>query len=887
VPDQRVDSSAAKIQPPPSPPGFIERAQLIGSADAINPPRVCLVSAPAGWGKTVLLSEWYSRCRAAGAVAWVSLDRFDNPDSFWRDLLSALRGASPDLKSALRALRFPSEAASSGFVASLISALESCPGPLTLIVDDVHVLTKRSVFDGIEQLVTRGPDQLRLVLSARSDPPFPISQWRMAGVLRELRTEQLRLSSEEAASLVVEAGLELPRSAVDTLLARTEGWVGGMRLACMSLRMAGDPVGAMANMARYQTATSAYLVEQVLSGLPDTERQFLRDTSIAEELPVELASALTGRLDAGALLARLVASIGFISPMSGRPDVFRYHQLLAETLRAELDLDPDPGHRSALHKSALGWLERNGDLVQAVRMAQSEEDWSSAERLLLRCAPALSVRGEASTVRSLVDRFPLDVVLSRPRLAMTAASSYAIDGQLHHLRRFAAAAVAGAHALEPAEARRAHRIGTMVDAIFHRVEGDFERMLAIMEKVARSFGGARSPASPAEEYRRATMLSNLGTAHLWLGHQDRAQEALGHGVEYARACGADQPLLNCLSLLAWWELMAGRLAAAARQAELATEFASERGWSAAYQSAGGWAAMAAIRLERGQFAEVERALAQAEVASASFEEAAISTVVATVRARLLLATGRPDHAWSILDKHRRNPRFAAHSPVLRDIVSWTEAEIASATNRWSEMQLALDRAEAGAAIRSLFAARQCLTAGNAQGAVRHLRSAQSEIPLGRQLGVRIRINICYAAAAREAGQRETARRQLNIALTTAQDEGHVMPFHELGERCRALLSDTGIVPDRHCGLAGTILASFPQLDSTPIPEAVGLRSEPLTRRELDVLGYLPSRLSFVEIAETLGISLNTVKVHQRSIYRKLHATKRNDAVTRAQARQLI
>jgi ATP/maltotriose-dependent transcriptional regulator MalT len=305
-----------------------------------------------------------------------------------------------------------------------------------------------------------------------------------------LRTAQLRLTPADSAALLARAGIELSAANAATLVGRTEGWIGGLHLAARSLAGAIDPERVAADIVGYDA--------------------------------------------------------GITDRVAGHPSTYRLHLLLAETLRAELARDA--AHRSRLIARAVQWLADHERLVDAVQTAQLDRAWARAESLLIQCAPMLTVRGHSSIVRSLINRFPIDVVLSRPELSATAVSSNVFDGDLTNLHTLTRAAVAGAAALQPERARRIYYIEAMAEAVTNRIDGDFEHMLGAMTRVEEIIGLSDRPGTLADDARRATMSSNFGTALLWLGQTDEARVSLERGARQARDCGAEQPLLNCMSL---------------------------------------------------------------------------------------------------------------------------------------------------------------------------------------------------------------------------------------------------------------------------------------------------------------------------------------------------
>ena len=307
-----------------------------------------LVSAPAGFGKTTVLTEWLAEWLAAApagerSVAWLSLDERDNdPALFWRYLVAAFDTAAPGVgSSALTLLQSPRPAADA-VLAALLNDLGAIANDVVLVLDDFHVIGDREVQDGMAFLLEHLPPQIQLVIAGRADPALPLARLRGRGELLEVRAAELRFTAEEAATYLNDAmGLALTARDVAALEERTEGWIAALQLAALSMQGRDDVAGFIAGFAGDDRYIVDYLVEEVLQRQPDSVRTFLLQTSILSRLTGPLCDAVTGQDGGRAMLEALDRGNLFLVPLDDRRRWYRYHHLFADVLQAHL-LDEQP-----------------------------------------------------------------------------------------------------------------------------------------------------------------------------------------------------------------------------------------------------------------------------------------------------------------------------------------------------------------------------------------------------------------------------------------------------------------------------------------------------------------------------------------------------------------
>src|SRR5438132_4888776 len=421
---------ATKLHVPRPQPGFVRRRRLLQAlGEGLARGRV-LVCAPAGFGKTALLADW---ARGGGRlVAWLSLDSGDSdPARFWRYAVAALDRARPGLAARVG----PLLPRSFELVTALINDLATDPGPdeVLLVLDDYHLVDSGPVHESVAFLLENLPPGLRVVVSARADPPLPLARLRARGQLAELRAADLRFTSEEAAALLGEAaGPGLPGTAVTALVARTEGWAAGLQLAGLSLRGHADAAGFAAAFTGSHRFVLDYLADEVLVGQPGPVRAFLLETSVLERLSGELGDAVTGRPGSQAMLAGIERAGLFLAPLDEVRGWWSYHHLFADLLRARLQAE-QPGRVQALHRAAAAWCDEHDLADDAVRHALTAGDAAWAARLVERHVEELLGRSEGATLRRWLSALPAGAVRMRPRLCLARAYGAAQGFQLEAL----------------------------------------------------------------------------------------------------------------------------------------------------------------------------------------------------------------------------------------------------------------------------------------------------------------------------------------------------------------------------------------------------------------------------------------------------------------------
>jgi LuxR family maltose regulon positive regulatory protein len=875
---------AAKLTPPRS---SLPRQRLFDLLQAGTRQLLTLVSAPAGGGKTTLLASWSSTRQPPAPVAWLSLDSGDNDAArFWTYVLAALcrSGAVPG-DSALRTLA-PSAGRDEGFLSALVGGLAALPSPVVLVLDDLHDLTEAAVFEGLELLLRHAPSQLRLVLATRADPPLPLQRLLVSGQLLQLRAADLAFTVAEVAELLG-TGDDQPRLSDDDLAllqARTEGWAAGLRLAAMSLEGQPNPHRFVTELAGDDKSIADYLTGEVLDRQPDDLRSFLLQTSIVDELDGDLADTLTGGHGGESMLLRLERSNGFVVAVGSRRNAYRYHQLFAELLRYELRREA-PGQVVKLHRRAAAWYAARRLTVPAIQQALMANDWRYAAELMAKYGSSLILRGDAAALHGLVGQLPPDLVQADLELVLLSAADRIVHGAPDEAAAYLRTASQQVELLGEQRRGRVALLLAVVNTVLAWQVGDLDRVLVTGEEALAL--QSQVGTDGGDDDARATTLSIVGAAALWAGHLDRAELHLREGLAVALGAGLTSQQFACLSQLALVYALRGELQEALRWGTNAEEMAGERNWSSSTPAAGGYLALAWVSYYRDDLGEASRYADQA-VAASGVGLRPMTLVVAILRARLQRARG--DLAGSL----------STVAAVRRDLAGWraplylwrwlllTEAELRSAAGHpqaASAIRNSLDESGPLSGGEAVVLARLHLAESDPVGAAATLGPCLDGGAADGFMLVPAEAWLLDALASDALADHDRAAMSLERALSLAEHGGFRRSFLDAGAPARSLLARyRQRVPTSWSYLDEVLQASA---EAAQVTVSAPRLLEHLTEREHTVLRYLPSLMTYEEIAGDLYVSLNTVKTHAYGIFRKLGVTGRRQAVRSARELHLL
>ena len=876
---------ASKVTAPGAPDWALQRPRITKQiAQGTHWCPLTVVTGPLGAGKTMALALWAAT--EPGPIAWVTLDKYDNrPGVFWAYFVAALRRSGVALPKALSAAT-RGRAAEHRFLLRLASALAAQDPPVTLVVDDFHVLTEPRVLAGLDFLLRNAGAGLRLAVGSQAAPLLPLHRYRLAGELAEIRADDLAFTVAEADQLLARHGCQLSADSLETLMRHTEGWAAGFRLAAISLAAHRDPDRFVTELVTEDSALTGYLETEVLDSQARDAREVLLKLSILEQVNAEIATELTGNEPAGQIITALAHANAFVQPVGG--GWYRFHTLFAGVLRRKLRFE-SPDRVPALHRRAAKWYERNGRLTDAVRHAARAGDWPLAARMVID-GLAIDEIIEPRGGRPMADEFaamPAGETWAEPHPYLVSAALALSASQPESAAAALDAAERTFERLSRGQQDAPRLAAALIRLAASRRDGD---LAAVAEAGARAEAlVSRIPGDGLTRHPRvrARVLAARGAAELWSGRFDEAARVLETGVAAAATPGEDRERIDCRSHLALTEAVRGRLG---RAAELACEaIAASRGVGRPPQEQGprpaALAALAWVHLERHELREERSALKWLDTALGRRPDRLVAAVACLVA------------AWdSLAEEHAEAAaQFVARARSGRSVSAWLEQRLNLAESQAlaaaGDIGAALAAAKRAGCDSSPEAAVTLARAWAAAGDGDNARAALAPVLAARD-GVpgRVRLQACLVAAqvSYHDGDRARGRRSLGHALRLAEREQVRLPFAvERGWIAPALQRDPEWAGAHH-NLVALVMpyARFPGRPDEP-DEALIPGSEPLTERELQVLRHVSSMLTTAEIAGELYISSNTVKSHIKHICHKLAVTHRGEAVRRARQLQLI
>jgi LuxR family maltose regulon positive regulatory protein len=894
---------ATKLYLPRLRAGLVERPRLLERLRLGGESRLVLVSAPAGFGKTTVLTAWLHRASGAGhGVAWLSLDATDNePTAFWTYVVTALQRASPSVGASTLDHLASSPEPTGLTLSTLLNELAAAPGEVWLVLDDYHLIENPQVTEAMAFLLDHLPAHVHVAISTRSDPDLPLARWRARGELVEIRAADLRFAFDEAHTyLNAVTGLDLAPADVVILAERTEGWIAALQLAALSLRGHEDVSGFITRFAGDDRYIVDYLIEEVLRHQPDAVRDFLYRSAVLDRLTGPLCDAVTGRRDGSDMLVALERANLFVVPLDDRREWYRYHHLFADVLRARL-LSEQPDQVPLLHQRASRWYEQHELVEEAVRHALAARDFPRAAHLIELTVPAIRRDRREALMHGWLTSLPADAVRRSPVLSVFYGSMHLAQGELDGVEprlrdaERALAALAEGEAPPWADTEELRTLPATI-AIYRASVAQARGDVAGTVDQARR---ALDLAGPRDHLARGGAAGFLGLASWAQGDVPRALETFGQAVASLHAAGDLVDELSSTVVLADLWLAAGRPSKARRLCEHALERAEVQGLARAVADLR--VGLSEIDTEVGDLEAARRHLEAAGVAGerAGMNEGRHRWFAA--RARVADAEGNPEEAVEFLDQAERlyRPGFF---PDVRPIAAMR----ARIRIRHGALSEAADWArERGVSVRDdasylsefdhLTLVRLVLAQHRADQDVELDQTSGLLSRLGRAAGASgrprslVEIQLLQALVHDAHGDRPLALKSLGRALASAPEpHGYVRLYLDEGEPLMTLLREAtqhGLTGDHGPQLLGLgrSAATATQDPAQGPAQSAGSLSE----RELQVLRLLDSELTGPQIAQQLFVSHNTVRTHTKHIFTKLDVTSRRGAVLRARERGLM
>ncbi|MCL4562057.1 MAG: LuxR C-terminal-related transcriptional regulator [Chloroflexi bacterium] len=914
-----------KLYIPPPHPKIVLRPRLNERLNEGQQCKLSLISAPAGFGKTTLVSEWISHC--GRPVAWLSLDEGDNdPVRFLSYLVAALQTIKAEIGAGvLVALQSPQPPPTELLLTTLLNELASIPDNFVLVLDDYHVIDSKPVDHALTFLLEHLPPQMHLIITTREDPALPLARLRARGHLTELRAADLRFTPTEAAEFLNQVmGLNLSTEDITALENRTEGWIAGLQLAALSMQNRQDTSSFIKSFTGSHRFVLDYLVEEVLQRQPGRVRSFLLQTCILERLCGPLCNAITDYEDSKAMLETLERGNLFVIPLDDQRQWYRYHHLFAEVLQTYLG-EEEPNSVSMLHQRASLWFEQNDLPAEAIRHALAAKDFDRAADLIERVWLAMDINYQYDAWLVWVKALPEEMIRARPVLSVGYAWALlgvgeleASEARLQDAERW----------LKPVNAQTENSAMKMV--VVDEVEF---KSLSVSIAAARAYHAlALGDISGTKLYARQALaiVPDDGTIH-----RTQATALLGM-AEYASGNlqAAEQELLKFQTMmwqvndiasaigitfiLANIKLVQGRLHEAVSAYRQSLQLAESRGAPSFIGASDVNRGLSEMLCEQGDLDAATQYLLTARQLGEQGATTGWPQRLCVAQARLKEAQGDLVGALVLLGEaeHQkvRNPlpdrpiaalkaRTWARQGQLSKAMSWVREQNLSPDDDLSYMR----------EFEHLTLARILITRyktervdGDLQAALRLLARLLQAAEEGERNGSVIEILIQQSLAYQTQGDQLHAIAALERALKLAEPEGYVHVFVDEGVPIKLLIADFRLQIEKRLNSSHSksderllayldrLLTRFPVgalADLSTHSTISNLQSkillEPLSERELEVLKLLRSELSGPEIAQKLVVSLNTFRTHTKNIFNKLGVNDRRAAIRCAEELNLF
>jgi LuxR family transcriptional regulator, maltose regulon positive regulatory protein len=856
----------------------------------IREPSLIVISAPAGFGKTTLLSEWIRQLSIP--AAWLSLDPADNDVARFLTYVSAAlqqiyQPAGEMMTTALHAAALPE---TESLLTSLVNEISSAARPAVLVLDDYHVIDALVVHTALAFLVEHLPAQLHLVIAGRTDPPLSLARLRARDRLIELRAADLSFTPIESTAFLNEVmRLDLTQTDVAALAERTEGWIAGLQMAALSLQGREDRSNFVRAFTGSHRFVLDYLIEEVLERQTPATQDFLLKTSILEQMTAALCDALTGEANGQAMLQQLEQSNLFIVPLDDERRWYRYHHLFADLLRSRL-WQTQPELVPTLQQRASEWYARNDLMAEAMEAAVAAGDVDQVARLAEENVIALMDHGELSKLVDWMNAVPVEVMRARPWLCVAHAWAAVYTGQMAAVEPCLQEAERVLHEQAADQARDARLVGHIatirsnvalligaddqavelaydalqslpekdylargcalrVLGLTYRTDGDLETALIILREASdmnRLTG---------DSHLAITVLHDVGRTEFLHGELQQAwttcQEGLRLIEEHRRRGGGQLPAAGYIYTLV------GRILCEQNELEAAANYAHagvalSRQWGLAEVLADCGVDLAVILRTRGELDAALNAICAARQTARRLSDWYVS-MIEPYEARIQLARG--DMAavaqWAARQQHVTDFGRTIYTACN----GLTLARLFSAQRRYSEALPLLDQI--------VLAAEKVQTTSQVLEAL-----------------------VLEAVAFEAQHKTDLALHALKRALTLGEPRGFVRVFVDEGAPLGNLLRQAaarGIAIEYVDRLLAALKDDQDSRERRlhPLTSSAQPLSEPLTDRELEVLRLVAIGQSNEAIAETLVISIETVKKHLKNIYGKLDVHSRVAATNRA------
>jgi LuxR family maltose regulon positive regulatory protein len=861
----------------------IPRPRLTDKIDEGIQRKLLLISAPAGFGKTTLLSDW--SLKSAWPVAWISLDEGDNDLVFFLNyLIAALQSiqlltgkSTQDLLQSSQPLFIES------ILTALINEIAADSAPFVLVLDDYHRIENQQIHDAMMFLLDYLPPRMHLIIASRADLPFALGRLRAGGQVRELHAANLRFTPGEAALFLNGlSGLNLSSEDVETLEVRTEGWIAGLQLAALSMKDHANVPDFIAAFTGSHRFILDYLIEEVFQRQSPAIQHFLLYTSILGRLSGPLCSAVSGRPDSSSTLEQIARANLFLVRLDDEQHWYRYHHLFADALQIRLQQSASPAEIAELHRRASRWYEAQGFTFEAIDHALEALDYGRAGQLIEQCAEAILMRGEVLTLLTWLKRLPEDEL--RARLYIFYAISLLLFGDPEE----------AIHYLHIAQTRFGDNPDVMDEVeIVRATAALFQGEPGLLETL--------SPLRDREHIRKKTFLCSLMNLNIALsavlcGDMTASNQTLSEALVMAQATGNILMQTLYSVFLASLDVLEGRLQHAARIYRQTIQSAEDQAGQPVAVVSMAYLGIGEICREQNDLDAAGEYLTHGLALGKQWDNLELLIDGYISLARVAQARGDLAQAFQVMEEARQ--LAARHPTAIWTLATvdmnfarlWVAEGNMEAAARWAQTMFSLSATSPSIMreVEWVILARLHLARHEPDKALNVLEELYQTAESSGRMGIVIEILVLRALAYHMQGNVTRALSDLEKALSLAQPEGYVRVFADEGPPMADLLLKRLEARSEgpSTGYAHVLLAALGRPIAAPSAAILPL-NEALSEREIEVLRLLSAGLSNQEIADQLVVAISTVKWHIYHIFNKLDVRSRMQAVIRAAELNLL
>jgi LuxR family maltose regulon positive regulatory protein len=888
--------------------------------------KLTLISAPAGFGKTALITEWLRHLRVetgqgkaievAPSFAWLSLDEDDNdPVRFFTYLIAAVETIQADVGAKAQTLyQSPPSPPLKTVLTVLINDLLAIPDDFVLVLDDYHVINQSTIHEALAFLVDHLPPQMHLVIASRTDPPLPLARLRTRSQLTELRAADLRFTLDESITFLNKVmALGLSTEDVAVLGARTEGWIAGLQLAALSMRGRADVGDFISAFSGSHHHVIDYLAEEVMAQQPEEIHDFLCQTAILDRLTAPLCDAVTGRTDSDAILRQLEQANLFLVPLDDQREWYRYHRLFADFLRGHLRQDM-PDRVRDLHCWAADWYEQNGLIAEAVGHALEGGEFEWAARLIDQAAEMTFGRGEGTTLLHWLEMLPDEIVRSRPKLSVFYAWALIVAGKVDDVEFHLQNAEQEMQLDKDSSVEASKNLQSQIAATraFMAIfQGDIPRAVKLAHRASEHLSRTDHP------FLQSIIAWLMGFTQYFNEDTVAASQLFSESIELSQAVGNTLIALLSITTSAFLQILQGHLRQAHETFQRGLELlraddqlsgTEEDGQTTFFGAGIIYGGLGELLRELNRLEDAKRYLTQGVELGEQWGNAEALADIYIFLTRLQQTLGDTQGARDTIHKANQLVRekkvalWTAQQIEAQQARLWVAQGDLKAAERWAALLAQTPKPEEPEEKRRLI---HFFLRWTEESALARFFIVQQKfddalnliLPLlqiatdGEWTGIAIELWVLQALALQGQNKIAEALDVLQHALSLAEPEGYIRTFVDEGAPMKALLQEaasrgiaTGYVKELLTAFDISEYESVREVPPSPIDQPL---IDPLSERELEVLHLIAAGLSNREIAGRLVVAVSTVKTHINNVYRKLDVSKRTQAVARARELELL